>query len=406
MLQEKLGDPYLIHYACIRLLEHFSVSTEHQLWNPVFCTQPTANHDELLADGIQQRYFNHNFECILDSDRVLIRPQAFVEPLYFAGLHAPTETFVALEAKDRAMKETVAKQKKTAKKKEKKSVSHESILRPHFHRLYGLALAEYEEHAKKPISILSTTHFDFNDTKLVKGLDVSYYMNDKKKQCILLGPFRTDNPMHRVAMGRVLYRSRKMTEWYRDYFETDYIRLEFPVVTLMRSKSNESKESKEDHEIYLHHQYAFRRYRLRGTKQSECTGESTLIVQLFRCLLGIAENSQERLAHTLNHTNFSSVFLMMKMRTCTSYETERTYRMQEQHRFKAKSKLDRLPAQHTFLFGHRTKGTMHDTIQNWCLTMHDLPVKGTVVSFLNDLGGDLDFKKSPELVQLVLKTLF
>jgi hypothetical protein len=174
----------------------------------------------------------------------------------------------------------------------------------------------------------------------------------------------------------------------------------------LKSKSSESKESKEDHEIYLHHQYAFRRYRLTGTKQSECTGESTLIVQLFRCLLGIAENSQERLAHTLNHSNFSSVFLMMKMRTCASYETERTYRIQEQHRFKAKSKLDRVPAQHTFLFGPRTKGPMHEIIQTWCLTMPDLPVKGTAVAFLNDLGADPDFKNSPDLVQLVLKTLF
>jgi len=417
MITEKLGDPFLIHHLAIQLINHSSGlnSSVHQLWEPIFNTS-CERTEVKLQDGIRFGLYDETFRLLFQNG-CRCYPQMLSEVYYFhsrpptAGIVATT--FAELEANDRAnmlsriqqrkARKDAKESKETKESRETKETkeakrSHKITVKAHLHGLDQLALAEYKVNEKNIGVLDPSTRFQFHGTRVVKDMEVYLYEknneNKQKYDCALIGPFSPSNSMHQLVLGRVLFRSRKMREWYASYFTTnhDAQQLRFPFVTMV-SHSHSSNTSSKNNEVWLHYEYNCKldwwfNYKPEWFPNTPFTYQNgLLILQLFRCLLGIAEHSTTNRKHTVtNSGHYATPFLMMKMRGSATYDSQVS--------------ASGMPSQHRFLFSHTEKND-----HNWCASLTSHPLKDEATRFLTTLAREENgFKGS--FIPLVSTTLF
>lgn len=328
MLQHKLGDPFMIHHVAIQLIEGTPFSC-HEYWPAVFAKAASSyDHDvkeqeTLLSYG--WRYQSNHESYYSDTEGpVFAKPLEMAERSYFTLVSSDNPSFAK---KDGFSKSIVPTSKSASAKKAKGTPftnDNKQIVKEFLHWLDQLALQEIPSQINVLTGNYSRCH------QWIGSGGLRYIVVDDTK--LLFGPFNIHDTNHRLAIGRTFFRLRKLKEWFaQSSLLLSFI--EIPDVSLIRISSVN------DASTWLCMKYSRMPYMVPNKTHfpsiqlEGMDSGSKLLLQLFRCLLGIADNTFEPY-HTLELKKHQdggpryAIGCVHTMRTPNSYDIRP---LQQQH---------------------------------------------------------------------------
>jgi len=323
MLMEKLGDPFQIHCLVMGLLDRYQSLARNQnpLWGSIL-NEASRYSESLLGDGMRFGWYDRTYTIAYHRHSCTV-PLKEAERLYFAEYtgdaqnHRTFESILMmnddakkarLAAKKAAIIAKETKERKDAKDgkivhKRLKIVTlqrHTATVRPYLQMLDVAALTEFEHHMKNLAKVDPTLAFRSRYINKQTGINTDLAAD----RHLLKGPFHATNPKHRIAVGRALFRCRKLREWYCEYGTHASVVPDISNVSLV------TRNNKPD-EIWLYQQFQHP-----YTHSTSLTHTAQLVLQVFRCVLGIAVNGCSD-GRTDIHGD------LFKMRNVSSYNIQR-----------------------------------------------------------------------------------